>query len=76
MKPQKTALILIGFQNDYFSKDGILRRVVEESSKVTGILSNTLHLIKDLEDVLIIATYYFFRKLFRTHRTCWHSKNH
>lgn len=56
MKPQKTALVLIGFQNDYFSKDGILRRVVEESSKVTGILTNTINLIKELEDVLIIAT--------------------
>ncbi|MFT7049663.1 MAG: nicotinamidase-related amidase [Psychroserpens sp.] len=56
MKPQKIALVLIGFQNDYFSQDGILRRVVEESSKVTGILTNTLHLIKELGDVLIIAT--------------------
>jgi nicotinamidase-related amidase len=56
MKPQKIALVLIGFQNDYFSKDGILRRVVEESSKVTGILTNTINLIKELEDVLIIAT--------------------
>jgi nicotinamidase-related amidase len=56
MKPQKIALVLIGFQNDYFSQDGILRRVVEESSKVTGILTNTINLIKELEDVLIIAT--------------------
>jgi len=56
MKPQKTALLLIGYQNDYFSEDGILRGVVEESSKVTGVLSNTLNLINELEDVLIIAT--------------------
>lgn len=56
MKPQKTAILLIGFQNDYFSEDGILRGVVEESSKVTGILSNTINLINELEDVLIIST--------------------
>ncbi|MFT5249137.1 MAG: nicotinamidase-related amidase [bacterium] len=56
MKPQKTALILIGFQNDYFSENGILRGGVEESSRVTDILNNTINLINELEDVLIIAT--------------------
>jgi nicotinamidase-related amidase len=56
MKPQKTAIILIGFQNDYFLEDGILRGVVEESSKVTGVLNNTLHLINALDDVLMIST--------------------
>jgi nicotinamidase-related amidase len=56
MKPQKTAIILIGFQNDYFLEDEILRGVVEESSKVTGVLNNTLHLINALDDVLMIST--------------------
>ncbi len=42
----KTALILIGFQNDYFSRDGILHAVVEESSRVSGVLSNTLNLLE------------------------------
>jgi nicotinamidase-related amidase len=56
MKPEKTAIILIGFQNDYFLEDGILRGVVEESSKVTGVLNNTLHLINALDDVLMIST--------------------
>jgi len=56
MKPQKIALLLIGYQNDYFAKDGILKGVVEESSKTTGVLSNTLNLINELEDVLIIST--------------------
>lgn len=56
MKPEKTAIILIGFQNDYFLEDGILRGVVEESSKVTGVLNNTLHLINALDGVLMIST--------------------
>lgn len=41
----KTALILIGFQNDYFAKDGILHSVIEESSQVSGVLENTLDLL-------------------------------
>jgi nicotinamidase-related amidase len=56
MTLEKTAIVLIGFQNDYFLKEGILRGVVEESSKVTGVLNNTLHLINELDDVLIIST--------------------
>jgi nicotinamidase-related amidase len=62
MKQQKKALLLIGFQNDYFLEDGILRGVVEESSKVTGILNNTLNLINELEDILIISTPIIFSK--------------
>lgn len=41
----KSALILIGFQNDYFSPKGILHTVVEESSRVTGVVNNTLNLL-------------------------------
>ena len=32
MQPQSTAVILIGYQNDYFAADGILHNVIEESS--------------------------------------------
>jgi nicotinamidase-related amidase len=62
MTPQNTALLLIGFQNDYFSVDGILHGVIEESSKVTNALVNTVHLIECLEatPVLIIETPIFF----------------
>ena len=42
----KKALVLIGFQNDYFSADGILHSVIEESSKITGVLQNTLTLLR------------------------------
>ncbi len=44
---EETALLLIGFQNDYFAKDGILHSVVEESSRVTGVIENTLNLLKN-----------------------------
>jgi nicotinamidase-related amidase len=56
MKPEKTAIVLIGFQNDYFAQDGILKGVVEKSSQVIGVLRNTLHLINNMEDTLIIST--------------------
>ncbi len=43
---KRTALLLIGFQNDYFAPDGILHGVIEESSRVTGVLENTLSLLR------------------------------
>ncbi len=58
MKPETTAVILIGYQNDYFSPDGILHAVVEESSRVTGTLDNTVALLHALAPTptLLIAT--------------------
>ncbi|GAB4326754.1 MAG: hypothetical protein OHK0047_12330 [Leptolyngbyaceae cyanobacterium] len=62
MKPQHTALVLIGYQNDYFSPTGILHGVIEESSKVTNVLANTVHLIQCLAPTpaLIVTTPIFF----------------
>jgi nicotinamidase-related amidase len=62
MEPQKTALILIGYQNDYFSPDGILYGVIEESSKVTNVIANTVNLLQYLAStpVLMITTPIFF----------------
>ena len=58
MKASETALILIGFQNDYFGQDGILTTVVEESAKTNDVLTNTLALVGELTktDALIIDT--------------------
>jgi nicotinamidase-related amidase len=58
MKPESTAVILIGYQNDYFSPDGILHSVVEESSRITGTLENTVALLERLAPTpaLLIAT--------------------
>lgn len=58
MDLKHTALILVGYQNDYFAKDGILRGVVEVPGRVDEVLSNTLTLIKRLAstDITMIST--------------------
>jgi nicotinamidase-related amidase len=62
MQPQRTAVLLIGFQNDYFADDGILHNVLEESSRTTKVIENTVELIQCLVEspVLIVATPIFF----------------
>jgi nicotinamidase-related amidase len=45
MDPKTTALILVGYQNDYFAKDGILRGVVEEPNRVDSVLASSLAFI-------------------------------
>ena len=54
----KKALLLIGYQNDYFAADGVLQAVVEESVKANNVLENTLKMIdKALEqNVSVYAT--------------------
>ena len=52
----KKAILLIGFQNDYFARDGILREVVEESSVRSNIIENTVNLIRKDDDTLFIST--------------------
>jgi len=56
MKTNQTALVLIGFQDDYFADDGILHGVIEASAK--SVLGNTIELVESLRstDVLIIST--------------------
>ncbi len=58
MDSNKTALILIGYQNDYFAEDGILHAVIEESSRATGVLTNTVDLLTQVSktDMPIIST--------------------
>ncbi len=50
MKANETAVVLIGFQRDYFSKDGVLRSVIEESAETNQVLKNTLALLRELVD--------------------------
>ena len=45
MNINNTALILIGYQNDYFAEDGILSSVIEESANTNKCLSNTLKVL-------------------------------
>ena len=57
MYPQSTAIILVGYQKDYFAEDGLLHQVVEESSKINNVVANTVSLIKELpESVPIFST--------------------
>jgi nicotinamidase-related amidase len=62
MEAQKTAVILIGYQNDYFSPQGLLNSVIEASAKVTHALENTVSLLEQLasSEVLLISTPIFF----------------
>ena len=45
---ENTALVLIGYQNDYFHEDGVLYQVIEESAKATQVVKNTVKLLQDL----------------------------
>lgn len=45
LSSRKTALLLIGFQRDYFDPDGILYSVVEESHRLSGTLEHTIQVI-------------------------------
>jgi nicotinamidase-related amidase len=47
MDPKQTAVILVGFQNDYFAPDGILRGVVEEPHRVDEVLANSIAFLKE-----------------------------
>ena len=58
MRLNETAFLFIGYQNDYFSNDGILNDVVEESNRTRKILHHSLELIEKLKEqpVLLIDT--------------------
>ena len=58
MEIEKTALVLIGYQNDYFSEDGVLRAVIDEPARTDKVLSRTLALIDTVKNtpVVLITT--------------------
>lgn len=62
MNPNNTALLLIGFQNDYFARDGILHNVIEASAKAVKTVENTTALLRQLvkTPMTIISTPIFF----------------
>jgi nicotinamidase-related amidase len=45
---EDTAVILVGYQNDYFAKNGVLRGVVEEPGRVDKVLASTVALLNQL----------------------------
>ena len=58
VQPDSTAIILVGYQNDYFAQNGILRGVVEEPNRVDNVLANSLAFIRAVANtpITIIAT--------------------
>ena len=50
MNTQDTALILIGFQNDYFGSEGILKSVIENGESADTVLRNTVSLLEAIKD--------------------------
>lgn len=58
MNPAETALVLIGYQNDYFAPDGVLASVIEESARAAEVLANTVALVAALATTraTIVAT--------------------
>ena len=58
MNAKTTAVILVGYQNDYFARNGILRSVVEEPNRVDSVLAHSLAFIRAMAptQLTIIAT--------------------
>lgn len=58
MDTANTAVVLIGFQNDYFASDGVLKSFLEPESAASMVLKNTVSLIEALKDspTLIVST--------------------
>ena len=50
MKAEETALILIGFQNDYFAEDGVLHEIIGEEIQATQMLLHTLDLLNRVKN--------------------------
>lgn len=48
MKPETSAVVLIGFQNDYFDPEGALFGALDSPEHVRGVLDRTLHLLAAL----------------------------
>ena len=46
MDASKTALILIGYQKDYFAEDGILRAVIEDADRTNRILEKSIRMVE------------------------------
>ncbi|MEO2166788.1 MAG: cysteine hydrolase family protein [bacterium] len=62
METGTTALLLIGYQNDYFSSDGTLADFIDDRDRVERVLRRTLLLIEKCIDrgIAVISTPIFF----------------
>ena len=64
--PSTTALLLIGYQKDYFDPEGVLNGVIQESSRISGTVVHTTELIDSFldTDMLMIHTPIVFSELY------------
>ena len=58
MNASTTALLLIGYQNDYFGEDGILRGVLASPERTDAVPASTVSLIGAVQEteISLIAT--------------------
>ena len=66
-RPNQTALVLIGFQKDYFDPKGALYSVVEESHRVSGTLEHTIETINNITEspITIVNTPIVFSETYK-----------
>jgi len=57
MNPKQTALILIEYQNDFTSEGGTLHPAVNQVMESTGMLANTVELVKQARELGITIVY-------------------
>lgn len=46
--PEQTAIVFIGYQNDYFSADGVLSSALESRAQASLVVSNTVDMLINL----------------------------
>ena len=59
---ERTALLMIGYQRDWFDEDGVLHSVIEETARINGTLQHTSDLLEGIQDspITIISTPFCF----------------
>ncbi len=65
--PSTTAILLIGFQNDYFHPEGILRGALEDATHAAAVLHHTIGLLRAVQSspTLFVATPIIFTPDYR-----------
>lgn len=58
MEIETSAFVFIGYQNDYFAEDGVLRGVIEEPGRARDVLASTIYLIENIKNTpaMLVAT--------------------
>lgn len=58
MQAETTAAILVGFQNDYFAVDGVVRAVLDDPFRLDMVLANTAAFLRAVVDIpmLLVST--------------------